>query len=647
MSTPTIYPPLQPGTCDIGTTYTFKILARNAYQVQLPTVNPAASGYTIQIEDSETTAPGSNGDMAVKCQVIFLGFCTTGPSQFSPSGGTSAYSATITALDNEEYEVTATQNFVSRLWTNVTTRSITYSGSLDGGAEATFTLNANGYSVGDKVLLQGTVSGSTAYYLGLVAAVTTNTFSIADALASTGMTSVTPQGSPVTWEASVSGGLEVCAYLSGQNQNDITAGAMVTGTWNEPITAFALATTGLNAVYPQGVPSGIGYSAGYLSGTPNVFGWFPVVLIAGTMQRYCLFDIAPGTYDTLIQAPITVDVGVGLTVATVITAATLSSASLINWYLAGAPSTIEIGQNLGDQAIITGNFTEVGTYPMVITAIAAGFPIIQQSITFVVSGGGSNPVVTAPGTLTLTAGAPLNYQFYATNEPTSWSATQLPPGLALGGSTGILSGTVTVPGIYQFEITATNGTGESAPVPVGLTVSAPAAAAGGVTSGSVPVYLSYLDSTPGLIDLQFDLRGRGVTSFYQNAGIIETIQCDSLTFGLVMFTPIQTEDAVTIWLVCKTVEDSSPVIDLSWTAADQLETEDGQSYYSLPIDLTASGVTEAIDDLNAPASGGPRVLAMIYQLVVQRESGQIARSLPFSWNIMQYVARANAANDVP
>lgn len=55
-------------------------------------------------------------------------------------------------------------------------------------------------------------------------------------------------------------------------------------------------------------------------------------------------------------------------------------------------------------------------------------------------------------------------QPFATNSPTGWFAgSELPPGLSLDGPTGLLTGAVTMPGVYEFSLIATNGDGDSAP----------------------------------------------------------------------------------------------------------------------------------------------------------------------------------------
>jgi hypothetical protein len=74
------------------------------------------------------------------------------------------------------------------------------------------------------------------------------------------------------------------------------------------------------------------------------------------------------------------------------------------------------------------------------------------------------PVITSPTTATGTVGTPFSYQITATNNPTSFGATGLPPGLKLetpppSSKAGLIDGTPTTPGIYKVTISATNAGG--------------------------------------------------------------------------------------------------------------------------------------------------------------------------------------------
>lgn len=68
------------------------------------------------------------------------------------------------------------------------------------------------------------------------------------------------------------------------------------------------------------------------------------------------------------------------------------------------------------------------------------------------------------------------------NDPTSWSAVRLPPGVAINSANGLISGAATRPGVYSFDVTANNASGPSAPVrfTVGIRPAAPPLTVGAI-----------------------------------------------------------------------------------------------------------------------------------------------------------------------
>jgi len=76
------------------------------------------------------------------------------------------------------------------------------------------------------------------------------------------------------------------------------------------------------------------------------------------------------------------------------------------------------------------------------------------------------------------------YQPYATNTPTSWTSSALPPGLSLNGTTGRISGASTSAGVYLVALTAINGDGSSTPLVITIGIG-PAEAA--LTSSAIDV----------------------------------------------------------------------------------------------------------------------------------------------------------------
>ncbi len=72
------------------------------------------------------------------------------------------------------------------------------------------------------------------------------------------------------------------------------------------------------------------------------------------------------------------------------------------------------------------------------------------------------PVISSPTVAAAAPGAPFNYQITATNNPTSFSATNLPAGLTINTGAGLISGTPTAQGVFIVPITANNAAGAGA-----------------------------------------------------------------------------------------------------------------------------------------------------------------------------------------
>ncbi|MCJ1714764.1 ice-binding family protein [Microbacterium sp. M1A1_1b] len=70
-----------------------------------------------------------------------------------------------------------------------------------------------------------------------------------------------------------------------------------------------------------------------------------------------------------------------------------------------------------------------------------------------------SPTITSGTPTTATAGTPYSFPVTATGTPTpTYTATGLPAGLTINGTTGVISGTPTTPGSSTVTITASNGT---------------------------------------------------------------------------------------------------------------------------------------------------------------------------------------------
>ena len=239
------------------------------------------------------------------------------------------------------------------------------------------------------------------------------------------------------------------------------------------------------------------------------------------------------------------------------------------------------------------------------------------------------------------AGVPFLFQMKASNNPTSWGADALPPGVTLDTTTGMISGMILTPGVYAFQLTAANSAGSSAPMFVYLDVSP------NPSPAIPPIAVPWLTDPLIVTDVQFDLKSRLVTSTCAPLAFIEG---DALILGLLLFTPAgQVNDATTIYLTGRQAVDQQPaLLDMTIDGATALTTVSGGEYYSIPIDLVSPGLLiQALADLPEPPSTGsgppmPGVLTLNCQFAVLR-SGAVKRSQPFVLTISQRIANAGLA----
>ena len=124
----------------------------------------------------------------------------------------------------------------------------------------------------------------------------------------------------------------------------------------------------------------------------------------------------------------------------------------VTWSVVGLPT----GLTMTSGGRITGTPSAAGTYSVTVTVTDAvgakgsvTFPwTVKKKLT-----------VTAPAAMTSTRGKAITPErLTATGGPPpyAWSATGLPPGLALGSASGIITGTPTTAGSYPVTVTVTD-----------------------------------------------------------------------------------------------------------------------------------------------------------------------------------------------
>jgi Putative Ig domain len=110
--------------------------------------------------------------------------------------------------------------------------------------------------------------------------------------------------------------------------------------------------------------------------------------------------------------------------------------------------------------LTTGTFAVQSTWANDFNGGSGGCEVSHPIVT---NGGGGNTVtVTNPGNQTSTVGTSVSVQIHATDSASgqtlTYSATGLPPGVSVNGSTGLISGTPTTAGTYTTTVTAKDTT---------------------------------------------------------------------------------------------------------------------------------------------------------------------------------------------
>jgi len=183
----------------------------------------------------------------------------------------------------------------------------------------------------------------------------------------------------------------------------------------------------------------------------------------------------------------------GTQTATVGTATSLQLAATdsatgqtFTWSATGLPA----GLSISSSGLISGTPTASGTANVIATATDSSGATGSAAFTYSVNPatGADKVTVTNPGSQTGTVGTAASLQISGTDSASgqslAYTATGLPPGLAIGSASGLISGTPTTAGTYTVTITADDTTGASGSTTFTWTV---AAASSGCTAAQLLV----------------------------------------------------------------------------------------------------------------------------------------------------------------
>ncbi|MFJ3584145.1 putative Ig domain-containing protein [Streptomyces sp. NPDC090127] len=140
------------------------------------------------------------------------------------------------------------------------------------------------------------------------------------------------------------------------------------------------------------------------------------------------------------------------------------------WSASGLPAGLTIASATGT---ITGTPTTAGSHTVTVTATDATGKKGSTSFSWTVTAPGSGtPTLAHPGSQTLSVGRAFGLALTATGgtTPYTFGAVNLPAGLSLNASTGVVSGTPTTWGFRNATLTVTDAAGRKSSVSVTFTV---------------------------------------------------------------------------------------------------------------------------------------------------------------------------------
>lgn len=238
----------------------------------------------------------------------------------------------------------------------------------------------------------------------------------------------------------------------------ITSASSVSAGESNPFSYQITATnpphTGFNVVGTLPAGLSVNTTTGLISGTPSggSAGTYNVTISAtnSTATGSAGLQIQVSLLPPVVTSAATASGQTGVAFSYQIVASNIPT----SYGATGLPPGLSVNASNG---LISGTPTTVGTFNASVTASNGSGTSPAQPLVITISLG--PPVITSGGTASGAAGFPFSYQIAASNNPTSFGASGLPPGVSVNTTTGLVSGTPGANGTYNATVTATNATG--------------------------------------------------------------------------------------------------------------------------------------------------------------------------------------------
>lgn len=211
----------------------------------------------------------------------------------------------------------------------------------------------------------------------------------------------------------------------------------------------------------SGLPPGLALvSKTIIEGTPTQAGTYTIAFsvsnAAGKANGSLVLTVnASPTQTPTITSPLSASALLNAPFTYAITATNSSPALGGVFGASGLPPGLTVN-NLGD-GVISGTPTKTGIYSVVISSTNV-VGATTSNLTLTVGTPSNLPVISSAATASGTVGSAFTYTIAASNGPTSFNATGLPPGLSINATTGVISGQPTATGTSMVTLSATNAT---------------------------------------------------------------------------------------------------------------------------------------------------------------------------------------------